>query len=160
MPAPLVLDVTAVPVSMRVAVTSTSGTTALLGSFTTPLSVAVSIWANTGTPARTYNASKASRVFTRRAVGIISPLPVYAHRDQGFVPVGSRKSLLRTPLRGKPRRSPTLRGDSVAYRSTPPGRACLSEQRKDAPSVQELRKLCQFLREPWRYRTSLPAMLR
>src|SRR5260370_39691715 len=123
MPAPLVLVVTAVPVSMRVAVTSTSGTTALLGSFTTPLSVAVSIWANTGTPARTYNASKASRVFTRRAVGIISPLPVYAYTDQGFVPVGSRKSLLRTPPRGKPRRSPTLRGDSVAYRSTLPGRA-------------------------------------
>src|SRR6266550_1296225 len=94
MPAPLVFVLATVPVSMRVAVTSTSGTTRPLGSFITPLSVAVSVCPNAGTPAKTHSSRTANNDLIRRAVSIISPLPLYAQENSAFVPAYSLKELL------------------------------------------------------------------
>src|SRR5216684_3389348 len=95
MPAPLVLVVVTVPVSMRVAVTSTSGTTRPFGSCMTPLSVAVSICANAGTPTSKKRTTSVRTDLTRRVVDMVPPLPVYAHEGIGFVPAHCVKELLK-----------------------------------------------------------------
>src|SRR5260370_38552091 len=115
MPYPWGLVVTAFPVSMRVAITSTSVTTPPLGSLMTPLSVAVSICAKAGTPASTHSTSTANNDLIHRAVGIIPPLFLYAQEDDGFVPAHSVKETLKVLFRGS---AVSFRSSGMVWRRT------------------------------------------